>query len=111
MPDGGFVTCFSDITRMRKTEQALKETNTYLEHRVSGTNGRTVDFERAAVSGEIEAEHANLGKTRFLASASQRSAATVERRTPVCLCTQSEPGSERRFIKRLYCFCTTSKAP
>lgn len=70
MPDGGFVTCFSDITRMRKTEQALKETNTYLEHRVQERTEELSTLNEQLSQAKSEAEQANLGKTRFLASAS-----------------------------------------
>lgn len=35
MPGGGFVMSFTDITAFREAEQALKEANESLEHRVS----------------------------------------------------------------------------
>lgn len=70
MPDGGFVTCFSDITAMRKTELALKETNTYLELRVRERTEALSELNQALSRATQQAEQANLGKTRFLAAAS-----------------------------------------
>lgn len=70
MPDGGFVTSFSDITAMRRTEQALKETNTYLEQRVQERTEELSRLNDRLTLARQEAERANLGKTRFLASAS-----------------------------------------
>ncbi|PID43233.1 MAG: histidine kinase [Proteobacteria bacterium] len=67
---GGYVTTFSDITKMRRTEIALKETNTYLEQRVQErTEELSILNEQLSKATRI-AEKANQGKTRFLASAS-----------------------------------------
>ncbi|ABC31755.1 Na+/proline symporter [Hahella chejuensis KCTC 2396] len=70
MPDGGFVTTFSDITGMRRTELALKETNTYLEQRVKERTEELSKLNKQLVKAKSVAENANLSKTRFLASAS-----------------------------------------
>ena len=62
MPDGGFVTSFTDITVHRKAEQALKEANINLEQRVEKSTQELDDL----TSQLIEA---NTSKTRFLAAA------------------------------------------
>lgn len=62
MPDGGFVTSFTDITVHRKAEQALKEANITLEQRVEKSSQELDDL----TSQLIEA---NTSKTRFLAAA------------------------------------------
>ncbi|MCT7357968.1 PAS domain-containing hybrid sensor histidine kinase/response regulator [Thalassolituus pacificus] len=62
MPDGGFVTSFTDITVHRKAEQALKEANITLERRVEKSTQQLGDL----TSQLIEA---NTSKTRFLAAA------------------------------------------
>ncbi|WP_417568587.1 NahK/ErcS family hybrid sensor histidine kinase/response regulator [Marinobacterium aestuariivivens] len=91
MPNGGFVTTYTDITShkqieaaLRESERNLKETNETLEQRVRertlalSTVNRELRKEntvRALIEDELrqakaEAEAANLGKTRFLAAAS-----------------------------------------
>lgn len=70
MPGGGFVTTFSDITESRRVENALKETNTYLEKRVEERTEALEDLNRQLLIAKAEAERANQSKTRFLASAS-----------------------------------------
>ena len=62
MPDGGFVTSFTDITTHRKAEQALKEANVSLEQRVEESS------QELGVLTEQLIE-ANQSKTRFLAAA------------------------------------------
>ena len=61
MPDGGFVTSFTDITIHRQAEQALKEANVSLERRVEK---RSQELDQLT-SQLIEA---NQSKTRFLAA-------------------------------------------
>ncbi len=70
MPGGGFVTTFSDISAMRRTELALKETNTYLEERVRERTEELSKLNTQLVKAKSVAEIANQSKTRFLASAS-----------------------------------------
>ncbi len=62
MPDGGFVTSFTDITIHRKAEQALKEANVSLEQRVEKSSQELADL-------TAELIEANTSKTRFLAAA------------------------------------------
>jgi len=70
MPDGGFVTTFSDISAMRRTELALKETNTYLEERVRERTEELSILNEQLATAKSAAENANQSKTRFLAAAS-----------------------------------------
>lgn len=63
MPDGGFVSTFSDITQHIEAERLLQQANEDLEKRVQA---RTLELEQA----KAEAEAANRSKTRFLAAAS-----------------------------------------
>ncbi len=70
MPGGGFVTTFSDITAMRKAEEALRETNLYLEQRVRERTEELSALNAQLVRAKSAAEQANQGKTRFLAAAS-----------------------------------------
>ena len=61
MPDGGFVTSFTDITAHRKAEQALKQANIKLERRVEESSQELEDL----TSQLIES---NASKSRFLAA-------------------------------------------
>ncbi|MBB5322826.1 hybrid sensor histidine kinase/response regulator [Marinobacter oulmenensis] len=70
IPGGGYVTTYQDITAMRRTEQALKETNTYLEQRVRERTQELQVINEQMLKAKSVAEQANQSKTRFLASAS-----------------------------------------
>lgn len=84
LPNGGFVTSFTDITEHVETQQALEESNIDLEQRINVrqkkireiNNELTEEIERRRkVEVELkkakqEAEEANASKTRFLALAS-----------------------------------------
>jgi len=84
LPNGGFVTSFTDITEHVETQQALEEANIDLEQRINVrsqkireiNNELTEEIERrrrvevALKKAKAEAEHANASKTRFLALAS-----------------------------------------
>lgn len=70
IPGGGYVTTFQDITPIRRTEQALKETNTYLEQRVKERTRELQVINEQMLKAKSIAEQANHSKTRFLASAS-----------------------------------------
>jgi signal transduction histidine kinase/CheY-like chemotaxis protein len=70
IPGGGYVTTFQDITPMRRTEQALKETNVYLEQRVKERTQELQVLNEQLLKANSVAEQANQSKTRFLAAAS-----------------------------------------
>lgn len=61
MPDGGFVTSFTDITGYRRAQQALKEANITLERKVEASSQ-----ELDSLTSQLIA--ANTSKTRFLAA-------------------------------------------
>jgi len=63
LPDGGFVTAFSDVTSHKRTEESLREINETLELRVEERTRQLA----AAVS---QATLANQSKTRFVMAAS-----------------------------------------
>jgi PAS domain S-box-containing protein len=63
LPDGGFVTTFSDVTSYKRVADELRQINETLEERVTE---RTHQLARATAA----AEQANLSKTRFVAAAS-----------------------------------------
>ncbi|GGX65564.1 hybrid sensor histidine kinase/response regulator [Saccharospirillum salsuginis] len=62
MPDGGFITVYSDITDRRRIEDQLRRSNEILEDKVQQ---RT----QALQMTNTELEKANANKTRFLAAA------------------------------------------
>ncbi len=84
LPNGGFVTSFTDVTEHIESQQALKDANIDLEKRVvartqevQGINqelrqeiDRRAQAEQELMSAKAEAEHANASKTEFLALAS-----------------------------------------
>ena len=84
LPDGGFVTSFTDITEHIESQQALKEANIDLEKRVEARSeevqsvnvellqeiNRRNKAEKALMAAKAEAEQANASKTEFLALAS-----------------------------------------
>ncbi len=63
MPDGGFVSTYTDVTEQTRAAQALAEAKSDLEHRVAE---RTAELSLATA----EAQAANLSKTKFLTAAS-----------------------------------------
>lgn len=62
MPDGGFITVYTDITERRRIEDQLRRSNEILEEKV---DQRT----RALQHSNTELEKANANKTHFLAAA------------------------------------------
>ncbi|HEU4778935.1 MAG TPA: PAS domain-containing hybrid sensor histidine kinase/response regulator [Steroidobacteraceae bacterium] len=63
LPDGGFVTSFSDVTSHKRTEESLREINETLELRVE-------ERTRQLAAAVAQAEQANQSKTRFVVAAS-----------------------------------------
>lgn len=70
LPDGGFVTTFTDITERIKAEQALKDSNIELESRVQKRTEELSQLNEQLLAAKETADNANQSKTRFLASAS-----------------------------------------
>ncbi|GLQ13516.1 PAS domain-containing hybrid sensor histidine kinase/response regulator [Psychrosphaera saromensis] len=70
LPNGGFVTSFNDITSFIETEQALKDANINLEHKVKRRVDQISEISQELRLAKQEAEQANASKTRFLALAS-----------------------------------------
>ncbi|MBT8066062.1 MAG: PAS-domain containing protein, partial [Gammaproteobacteria bacterium] len=69
MPEGGFVTTYTDITEFKSVEAALVETRDSLEQRV---DDRTAELQQTMLALEAakgDAEEANISKTRFVAAA------------------------------------------
>jgi Na+/proline symporter/signal transduction histidine kinase len=69
LPDGGYVTTYTDISDFKSAETALVEAKETLEQHVAD---RTAELEAAMLAlqaAKAEAEDANASKTRFLAAA------------------------------------------
>jgi Na+/proline symporter/signal transduction histidine kinase len=69
MPDGGFVTSFSDVTAYKRTQRALQEANETLEDRVMERTRALTALNVELNLAKTAAERANDAKTRFLATA------------------------------------------
>lgn len=63
LPAGGYITCYTDITEYIHIQNQLETAKTNLEKRVEQ---RTHELQLA----KTDAEHANIGKTKFLAATS-----------------------------------------
>ncbi len=70
MPDGGYVTTFTDVTAYKQTEQALREATLTLEQRVAARTQQLETALEAQQAAKRLAEEANATKTRFVAAAS-----------------------------------------
>lgn len=70
LPDGGFVTTYTDITDGVIAEQALAAANESLEQRVHDRTEELTRVNTELARAKGEAEEANRSKTRFLAAAS-----------------------------------------
>jgi PAS domain S-box-containing protein len=70
MPDGGYVTTYTDITEFKHAEQALLEAKQTLEERVAARTQELQDALEAQRAAKRLAEEANATKTRFVAAAS-----------------------------------------
>ena len=69
MPDGGFVTTYTDITEFKSAENALVEAKAMLEQRVADRTAEVEETMLALQEAKAEAEEANISKTRFVAAA------------------------------------------
>jgi Na+/proline symporter/signal transduction histidine kinase/ActR/RegA family two-component response regulator len=70
LPDGGYVTTYTDVTAYKNAEQALIEANETLEQRVEQRTAELSEALVATAHARRAAETANVSKTRFLAAAS-----------------------------------------
>jgi PAS domain S-box-containing protein len=70
MPDGGYVTTYTDITEFKHNEQQLLEAKQTLEQRVSERTHALSIALQAEAAAKLAAEQANASKTRFVAAAS-----------------------------------------
>ena len=69
MPDGGYVTTYTDITEFKSVENALVEAKALLEQRVDDRTAKLQETMLELQDAKAEAEAANVSKTRFLAAA------------------------------------------
>ena len=69
LPQGGYVTTYTDITKFKSVENALVEAKAMLEQRVADRTAELEETMLALQSAKAEAEDANTSKTRFLAAA------------------------------------------
>ena len=70
LPDGGFVTTYTDITDTVAGEEELERANESLEKRVAERTEELLHVNAELQRAKAEAEAANASKTRFLAAAS-----------------------------------------
>ncbi|MDJ0761149.1 MAG: PAS-domain containing protein [Woeseiaceae bacterium] len=69
MPQGGYVTTYTDISEFKAVEAALVEAKAMLEQRVADRTAELEETMLALRDAKAEAEDANTSKTRFLAAA------------------------------------------
>lgn len=69
MPDGGLVVTYADITGRVESDEALNRAKESLEQRVINRTAELTTVNQELAKARHDAETANLGKTRFLASA------------------------------------------
>ncbi|HEV2560041.1 MAG TPA: NahK/ErcS family hybrid sensor histidine kinase/response regulator [Microvirga sp.] len=70
LPDGGFVTTYTDVTEAVANEEARQRANETLERRVRERTEELTRLNEALSRAKAEADEANISKTRFLAAAS-----------------------------------------
>lgn len=70
LPDGGLVVTFTDVTESVETADTLQRANETLEQRVRERTSELTKLNAELARAKAEADHANQGKTRFLAAAS-----------------------------------------
>jgi Na+/proline symporter/signal transduction histidine kinase len=70
LPDGGFVTTYTDVTDTVAAEEARERANELLEQRVRERTEELTRLNEALSRAKAEADEANVSKTRFLAAVS-----------------------------------------
>jgi Na+/proline symporter/signal transduction histidine kinase/ActR/RegA family two-component response regulator len=69
MPAEGLVATVSDVTDTVRSAEALQRSNEELEHRVARRTAELIEANEELARARMRADHANAGKTRFLAAA------------------------------------------
>lgn len=70
MPDGGFLSTYTDVTDQRRAAKVLQEAKETLERRVAERTAELTELNQQLGLAKGAAEEANLSKTKFLAAAS-----------------------------------------
>lgn len=70
LPDGGYVTTYTDITDYKNAQMALETAKNTLELKVDERTRSLSELNTALTEAKAEAEQATVSKTRFLAAAS-----------------------------------------
>lgn len=70
LPDGGYITTYTDVTEAVAAEEARARNAEELERRVAERTEELTRLNEALIRAKAEADEANVSKTRFLAAAS-----------------------------------------
>lgn len=96
MPEGGFVTTYTDITELVRVQQELRRINLELEARVT-------ERTQALSQAKLAAEHAHHSKTRFFAAASHDLMQPFNAATLLCDMLQKRvAGSEQQLVEQIH---------
>lgn len=104
IPDGGFVSTYTDVTEQRRTAKVLEEAKETLEVRVQERTAELTELNGQLTTAKAMAEEANLSKTKFLAAASHDLLQPLNAaRLFVSALLDSDPSAEvNRLIERVY---------
>ncbi|WP_282606048.1 NahK/ErcS family hybrid sensor histidine kinase/response regulator [Pelagibius sp. Alg239-R121] len=104
IPDGGFVSTYTDVTEQRRTAKVLEEAKENLEIRVQERTAELTELNEQLKTAKAMAEEANLSKTKFLAAASHDLLQPLNAaRLFVSALLDSDPSDEvNRLIERVY---------
>lgn len=104
IPDGGFVSTYTDVTEQRRTAKVLEEAKETLEVRVQERTAELTELNGQLTTAKAMAEEANLSKTKFLAAASHDLLQPLNAaRLFVSALLDSDPSTEvNRLIERVY---------
>ena len=70
MPGGRYVTCFTDVTELKRGARALEQANEQLEERVNTRTQQLTEANAALAGAKLHAERLSNSQGRFLAAAS-----------------------------------------
>lgn len=104
IPDGGFVSTYTDVTEQRRTAKVLEEAKENLELRVRERTAELTELNEQLTLAKAMAEEANLSKTKFLAAASHDLLQPLNAaRLFVSALLDSDPSDEvNRLTERVY---------